>query len=211
MYQKSLLNLSALSFLLLLLSSCFDSQVGSEAPTVVGDTIADKLTTFSDTTTIETKDSIRFIQPVAPDTLTDRLPYDPGDPLDPLTASGDIDIPVPEAPIEKEDTTIYDFVQVFPEYPGGKEALNKELFMNLAYPEVCKEMGAEGTLYISFVVEKNGTLSNFLILREIKECPLLNEKVIQAFKKLKGTFSPGIMNDEPERTRMKWPVRIRLE
>lgn len=210
MQRESLLSVFALGVIILLMSSCFDSPVGSEVPTLENDTIARGLATTSDTSRIETRDTILVIPPVKPDTIKIRIPFDPSDPVS------------QEPPVEDtllslsglafmEDTMVYDFVEIFPEYPGGESALKREIDMHLTYPDMCKEMGVEGTLYLSFIVEKNGMISNITILRGIKDCPQMDKEAMRVFKKLKGTFSPGMLRGALVRTRMKWPLRLRLE
>ena len=66
---------------------------------------------------------------------------------------------------ETDDNTIYDKVEVAASYPGGLNALQKALSSRLVYPKDAIQRGEVGTVIVEFVVEKDGTLSNFTILR----------------------------------------------
>ena len=59
----------------------------------------------------------------------------------------------------KEDS-IYNVVAVNPSFPGGDEELWKFVSTNIRYPQVCKEFGVAGRVLISFVVEKDGSITN---------------------------------------------------
>jgi len=54
---------------------------------------------------------------------------------------------------------VYRYTEVQPQFPGGKEALNKFLTDNLEYPEAAKKAGAEGIATVRFVVNQDGTIS----------------------------------------------------
>lgn len=88
-----------------------------------------------------------------------------------------IDDPLPGeiAPIvekvEEETKDITDVVKVFvdseAEFPGGQSELNKFIASKIIYPEDERKIGLEGILYISFVVEKNGMVSNVNVERSL--------------------------------------------
>lgn len=59
------------------------------------------------------------------------------------------------------------FVQEMPTYPGGEEALYNLLYKSVTYPELEKSMNIEGTVFIRFVVEKDGTPTNFEVERGV--------------------------------------------
>lgn len=59
-----------------------------------------------------------------------------------------------------EDNETYDFVDVDPKFPGGEAAMAKFLQENMDYPQLPKEMGIEGKVYLQFVVSRTGSISN---------------------------------------------------
>ena len=67
----------------------------------------------------------------------------------------------------QKDTTVYTVVETMPQYPGGDDALMKYLAINISYPQAAKDKGVQGTVFVTFVVEKDGKISNVKILRGI--------------------------------------------
>jgi len=66
---------------------------------------------------------------------------------------------------EPEEPEIFQIVEEMPEFPGGQKALFKFLGANVKYPSMARENGISGTVYVSFVVEKNGAISNVKLRR----------------------------------------------
>ncbi len=80
------------------------------------------------------------------------------------------DDPVIAAPVEDvedKDVEVYVVVEQPAEFPGGEVALNKFLAENIKYPDLARTSGIEGKVYIRFVVEKDGSVSNVKIMRDI--------------------------------------------
>ena len=102
------------------------------------------------------------------------------------------------------------FVAEMPSYPGGDVALYTFLMENISYPELEKSKNIEGTVYVQCVVEKDGTTSNFIISRGVKDGEGLDRQAINACKKL-GKFNPGKQNGIPERVYLTIPINFKLE
>lgn len=102
---------------------------------------------------------------------------------------------------------IYVFVSEYPEFPGGEEALNKYIEDNLRYPEKAREECISGTVVIRFVVEKDGSVSNVGILREIGGgCGAEGKRIVEGMPKWK----PGRQSGKPVRTEFTLPIQFRL-
>lgn len=77
---------------------------------------------------------------------------------------------VAAAPVEEEEVKeepIYIVVEQVAEFPGGEEALYKYLKDNIVYPNIARQTGIEGKVYIRFVVERDGSISNVKVMRDI--------------------------------------------
>lgn len=132
-----------------------------------------------------------------------------------LTASTDIgkmaDVvwipPVVEAEKVDEDI-IHVSVEVMPEFPGGTSALMKYLSGNIKYPVVSQEMASQGRVIVQFVVDKDGTITDPVVVRGI-EAYLDKEalRVISAMPKWK----PGRQNQKAVRVKYTVPVVFRLQ
>jgi len=106
----------------------------------------------------------------------------------------------------KEDE-IFVFVEDQPGYPGGDEARLKYLSKAIVYPERAKEIGIQGTVYVTFVVEKDGSISGVKILRGIGGgC---DEAAINAIKGM-PKWSPGKQRGRAVRAQFNMPVRFIL-
>ena len=68
---------------------------------------------------------------------------------------------------EQTNDTVFNVVEEMPEYPGGVNALMKYLSSNIKYPEQAKKDSIKGRVFVSFVVEKDGSVSNVSLLRGI--------------------------------------------
>jgi TonB family protein len=101
------------------------------------------------------------------------------------------------------------FVLNMPSYPGGEMAVMQELYKNVVYPEYEKSMNIEGTVFVNFVVEKDGTPSHFKVARGVAGGAGLDSAAISACRKL-GKFNPGTQNGVPQRVYLCMPVKFTL-
>ena len=102
------------------------------------------------------------------------------------------------------------FVQVMPSYPAGEKALYEFLYNNITYPEQEKSQNIEGTVFVNFVIEKDGTPTNFIITRGVEGGIGLDREALNACKKL-GKFTPGSQNGVPQRVFLTIPIKFKLE
>jgi len=102
------------------------------------------------------------------------------------------------------------FVQTMPSYPAGEKALYEFLYNNITYPEQEKSQNIEGTVFVNFVIEKDGTPTNFIITRGVEGGIGLDREALNACKKL-GKFTPGSQNGVPQRVYLTIPIKFTLE
>lgn len=117
--------------------------------------------------------------------------------------------PPPPGPLVEEPLV---FPEVMPAYEGGETEMFKDLAKSMVYPQVCLENGFEGRVFVQFIVEKNGKISNIKILRQ-PEGDLgkaLGKEAIRVVKNLKD-FSPGSLNGEPKRVVMTLPIVFKMK
>ena len=121
-----------------------------------------------------------------------------------------------ETPVAEEATSeneeaegrVFDVVESMPEYDEGSTALQQYISENLTYPVVAQEMGIQGNVYVSFIVEKDGTVSDAKILRSPD--PALTKEALRLVNSLSGHWRPGLQGGQPVRTRYMLPVRFKL-
>lgn len=118
---------------------------------------------------------------------------------------------IPVISFSQENTKqdpVFIVVETTPAYPGGQEALMSMVKDNLVYPIEAKEMGVEGTVYASFIIEKDGSVSNLIILKGIgRGC---DEEVLRVLKLMKK-WEPGKQNGKTVRVQFNFPVKFSLK
>ena len=102
---------------------------------------------------------------------------------------------------------IYDYPEQMPQFPGGGDALDQYLKTSIQYPEKAKEQGLSGKVYVSFVIEVDGTISNVEIRRG--EHDLLNNEAIRVVKAMPN-WKPGSIRGKVVRTRYTLPIVFSL-
>lgn len=93
------------------------------------------------------------------------------------------------------------------EFPGGEKERMKFITLNLEYPFSAKEKGLEGTVYIGFFVEKDGSLTNIKILKGLDAG--FNEEVLRLVK-LMPKWKPATVEGKPKRVMCNMPISFKL-
>lgn len=102
---------------------------------------------------------------------------------------------------------IYTIVEVMPEFEGGMDNLSNFIDERLRYPSQATRMGIEGRVFIKFVVEKDGSISNPEVIKGIGVgCDEEAIRIVKLFPK----FSPGTMGGVPVRVHMVVPIKFKL-
>lgn len=101
------------------------------------------------------------------------------------------------------------FVQEMPTYIGGEDAMMQLIFDNVIYPEYEKSMNIQGSVYVKFIVEKDGTPTHFEVTKGVGDGPGLDSAALYACKQL-GKFNPGTQNGVPQRVYLTIPIKFSL-
>lgn len=108
---------------------------------------------------------------------------------------------------EVEEEEIFTVVEQQPSFPGGERARIKYLQQNIEYPQMARESGISGTVYVSFVVEKNGKITDVQVLRGIGGgCDKEAIRVVKNMPK----WNAGKQRGKPVRVRFNMPIRFTL-
>ncbi len=115
--------------------------------------------------------------------------------------------PPPPTEIVAQGDEVFTVVEKMPEYPGGDDARVKYMAHNLLYPESAIKNKTEGTVYISFIVEKNGAVTDVTLLKGIGgEC---DTEAVRIIKNMPH-WIPGTQRGEPVRVKFTIPVKFKL-
>ncbi len=102
---------------------------------------------------------------------------------------------------------IFTFVEDYPEFPGGDKALREYILNNIKYPEVARTSGITGTVYVQFVVEKDGSISDVKVVRGIGGgC---DEEAVRVVKSM-PRWKPGKQRGQPVRVYFTLPIEFKL-
>ena len=130
-----------------------------------------------------------------------------GDANDEIIDLSEEDFPQEEEPTPPEDR-IYTVVEQQPEFPGGEAAMMAYIKKNLKYPASASENGIQGRVTLSFVVEKDGSISNIEILRSPAE--ELSQEAIRLVKSV-PIWKPGVLKGKKVRVKYVLPITFRLQ
>lgn len=115
--------------------------------------------------------------------------------------------PVVNEEEEIKEEQVFVVVESMPSFPGGQAELMKYLSANLKYPSAAKEIGISGRVFLTFVVEKDGSVTDIQILRGIGGgC---DEEAIRVVKSM-PKWIPGKQRSVPVRVRFNLPVKFTL-
>ena len=151
------------------------------------------------------------------DTITDE----------PFLLEGDVLAPEPDSLEEDGETTegfvvpntnmsvedeqrsdVYMFVDQMPEFPGGEAKLMEFISKNIHYPQAAREKGIQGRVFIGFIIEKDGSVSNVRNLRSVdSELDAEAMRVIESMPRWK----PGMLNGDTVRVSYQIPIVFKLE
>ena len=111
--------------------------------------------------------------------------------------------------VENSDMVdVYMIVEQMPEFPGGEAELIHYISKNIHYPQAAKEKGIQGRVFIGFVIEKDGSVSNVRNLRSVdSELDAEAMRVVESMPKWK----PGMHNGEFVRVSYQIPILFKLE
>lgn len=107
-----------------------------------------------------------------------------------------------------EVDTVYQIVEEMPKFPGGEKALMDYVSNNVKYPEEAKNKNIAGRVFVSFVVEKDGSIGEVKVLRGIGGgC---DEEAVRVIKEM-PKWKPGMQKGKPVRVNYMMPIFFKLD
>ena len=103
---------------------------------------------------------------------------------------------------------IFTVVEQDPQFPGGNDALYQYLGQNAHYPPQAKEQGLQGTVYLTFIIEREGNISNIRVLRSPSD--LLSEEAVRLVKAM-PKWKPGKQRGKNVRVQYNLPINFQLD
>ena len=118
-----------------------------------------------------------------------------------------VEVDVEEEAVEETEEVFF-IVEQMPIFPGGDEALRKYLATSVKYPVIAQENGIQGKVTLTFVIERDGSLTNIQVMQS-PDRSLADEavRVLQSSPK----WTPGKQRNSPVRVRYTLPVEFRIQ
>lgn len=127
-----------------------------------------------------------------------------------IDTEADAETIVEEFEVEEEvvEEEIFTIVESMPEFPGGgQEALFKYLQKEMKYPQIAKENGIQGTVFVNFVVGKDGKIRDVKILRGVNK--MLDEEAVRVVKAMPA-WKPGKQRGKNVSVSYNLPIKFTL-
>ena len=122
----------------------------------------------------------------------------------PIKGTGIFQLPEPAAVIEEGPV---DFAEVMPHYEGGVEAMMNFIQKKIRYPRVPRQLGIDGTVYVSFVVAGDGSVTDVRIIKGVH--PDYDEEAMRVISML-PLWKGGSHNGRPVSVKMVLPIKFSL-
>ena len=117
-------------------------------------------------------------------------------------------VPVEVEEEEVVEQEIFQIVEEMPAYPGGDQKLMEYVAKNIKYPQIARETGIQGRVFVGFVVEPDGSVSNVKVLRGIGGgC---DEEAMRVVKSM-PRWKPGKQRGKAVRVSYMLPVNFKLQ
>ena len=117
-------------------------------------------------------------------------------------------VEMPNAMKVEKTEDAFDVVEQMPQFPGGPAALMEYLSKNVRYPEEAHKKGTEGRVIATFVVEKDGSISDVTIRRSVS--PELDDEALRVVNSM-PKWTPGKQRGEAVRVKYTIPITFKLQ
>ena len=109
---------------------------------------------------------------------------------------------------KEEENKVFDVVEQMPSFPGGMAALMAYLQKNIKYPPVAEENGIQGRVVCTFVVERDGSVTDVRVAKSVD--PSLDKEAVRVVSAM-PKWIPGKQNGQSVRVKYTLPVTFRLQ
>ncbi|MBR5082337.1 MAG: M56 family metallopeptidase [Bacteroidales bacterium] len=113
----------------------------------------------------------------------------------------------PTQVLEKDNDNVFQMVEQMPEFPGGVEAMMHYVANNVKYPQEARDKNISGRVFVSFVIEKDGSVNEAKVMRGIGGgC---DEEAVRVVKNM-PKWKPGMQKGKPVRVSYMMPLNFKL-
>ncbi|MES2556877.1 MAG: energy transducer TonB [Bacteroidota bacterium] len=119
------------------------------------------------------------------------------------------DIPAQRVPAAGDSDYVYPYLDIHAEFPGGTAELLKFIKANIQYPKIAVKQQLEGKCFLQFIVEKDGTVSSFKVIRGVPDCPECDAEALRVVG-IMPKWKPGEVDGNPVRSNFNLPIMFKL-
>jgi len=111
--------------------------------------------------------------------------------------------------IPQSKDEVFTVVEKAPEFIGGQSAMVDFIIKHIIYPENEREKGIEGTVYVTFVVEKDGSINEAKVLKGVQTA--LDKEALRVVKLMSKKWKAGTQRGEAVRVQFNLPIKFKLD
>lgn len=108
-----------------------------------------------------------------------------------------------------QERIVYQYVDEPPSFPGGLDSLKKYLKQHIHYPEIAKDLGVEGKVFLRFVISDTGEILDVKVLRGVPDCPECDHEALRVIKGMPN-WIPGKVGGKPVNSFFNLPILFKL-
>jgi TonB family protein len=108
----------------------------------------------------------------------------------------------------KDSSTVYEIVEVMPEFPGGMQAFYDYLGKNLKFPPLNENSQLQGKIYVQFEVNEIGKIQHVFVLKGVGSP--LDEEAIRVIEMMPD-WKPGILNGKSVTVKFTIPLQVHYD
>ena len=109
---------------------------------------------------------------------------------------------------EEEEAQVFFIVEEMPEFPGGEAALRRFIANAIKYPQIAQENGIQGRVYIQFVVDRDGSVTQASVARGVD--PSLDKEALRVVNSL-PKWKAGMQRGKPVKVSYTVPINFQLQ
>ena len=109
---------------------------------------------------------------------------------------------------QSESDKVFEVAEKMPSFPGGQDALFDFIEKNIKYPKVAEDNGIQGRVILTFIVKKDGSLSDVRVAKSVD--PSLDKEAVRIIKSM-PKWNPGIHRGRYVNVKFTVPVTFRLQ
>ncbi len=158
----------------------------------------------------ELEQKVKYTAPVVVDTVVEKVEIATTEEVVSTTTNKEVTEEIVETNnqvIQEEEVVNFYVIEEKPEFPGGEVAMVKWIAEHVKYPEIAKENGIQGKVFVKFVIDKDGKVTDVQILRGVD--PSLDKEAMRVVSEMPA-WTPGKQRGKTVKVSFQLPINFKL-